>query len=284
MKKALLAAFFACAATSVAQQATDSLSAVTLGEAQVISTRAQSTTPIAFSTIGKTELKRMNLGQDIPFLLSRIPGVVTTSDAGNGIGYTSIRVRGTDPSRINVTNNGIPLNDAESHTLYWVDLPDFASSLEDIQVQRGVGTSTNGAAAFGASINMRTENFSRTPYVELSTAYGSFNSNKETLKFGSGLLWGHWTLEGRLSHIGSDGYRDRASTDMGSYYAQVGYVGPRTLLRFVTFGGKETTYHAWDGISREELKTRRRYNPNGEIQDADGNVVGFYDDQEDVFI
>lgn len=284
MKKTLLAALFTCAATAVAQQATDSLSAVTLGEAQVISTRAQSTTPIAFSTIGKAELKRQNYGQDIPFLLSRTPGVVATSDAGNGIGYTSIRVRGTDPSRINVTNNGIPLNDAESHTLYWVDLPDFASSIEDIQVQRGVGTSTNGAAAFGASINMRTENFSRTPYIELSTAYGSFHSNKETLKFGSGLLWGHWTLEGRLSHIGSDGYRDRANTDMGSYYAQIGYVGPRTLLRFVTFGGKETTYHAWDGISREELKSRRRYNPNGEIQDADGNVVGFYDNQEDVFI
>lgn len=274
----------AASAVAAAQTAADTSDVVTLGEAQVVSTRAHSSTPVAFSNIGKAELRRINFGQDIPFLLSHIPGVVTTSDAGNGIGYTSIRVRGTDPSRINVTNNGIPLNDAESHMLYWVDLPDFASSMEDIQVQRGAGTSTNGAGAFGASINMRTETFSLRPYVELNGSYGSFNSQKETLKFGSGLLWNHWTLEGRLSHIGSDGYRDRASTDMGSYYAQIGYTAPGTLLRFVTFGGKETTYHAWDGISREELSTRRRYNPNGEIQDAQGNVTGFYADQQDVFI
>ncbi len=286
MRIYLFTALFVSAAVAVAQeqQVTDTLYHTNLGEAQVVSTRAQSTTPVAFSNIGKNELRRINFGQDVPFLLSHLPGVVATSDAGNGIGYTSIRVRGTDPTRINITTNGIPLNDPESHTLYWVDLPDFVSSVEDIQVQRGAGTSTNGAAAFGASINMRTENYSYNPYVELSGSYGSYNSQKETLKFGSGLLWKHWFLEGRLSHISSDGYRDRASTDMSSYYVCLGYTRPATLLRFVTFGGKETTYHAWDGISGEELKTRRRYNPNGEIKDAEGNVVGFYPDQEDVFI
>lgn len=284
MRKTILAALFASAAVGQAQIAADSSNVATLGEAQVVSTRAQAATPMAFSNVGKAELRHTNFGQDIPFLLSHIPNVVITSDAGNGIGYTSIRVRGTDPTRINVTNNGIPLNDAESHMLFWVDLPDFASSVEDIQVQRGVGTSTNGAGAFGASINMRTETFAREPYIELNGSYGSFNSQKETIKFGSGLLGKHWTLEGRLSHIASHGYRDRATTDMGSYYTQIGYTNAGTLLRFVTFGGKETSYHAWDGISRELLKTNRRYNPNGEILDEADHVTGFYADQEDVFI
>ncbi len=286
MFKKLLAALpvLAMAASANAQTVGDSTVTNSLGEAHVIATRALETTPVAFTNVSKKEIRQINFGQDIPFLLSLTPGVVTTSDAGTGIGYTSIRVRGTDPSRINVTNNGIPLNDAESHTLFWVDLPDFASSLEDIQIQRGAGTSTNGAAAFGGSINMRTENFNPLPYVELSGSYGSYNSRKETLKFGTGLLWGHWSLEGRLSHIASDGYRDRASTDMGSYYLQMAYADVNTLLRFITFGGKETTYHAWDGISREQLKTQRRYNPNGEIEDENGDVVGFYPDQDDVFL
>ncbi|MBR1838430.1 MAG: TonB-dependent receptor [Bacteroidaceae bacterium] len=290
MKKILLMAgcLFSSASclfvgSAYAQTPNDSLPVTTLGEAQVVSTRARTTTPVAFTNLKKDDIARLNYGQDLPFILSLTPGVVTTSDAGNGIGYTSIRVRGTDGTRINITNNGIPLNDAESHTLYFVDLPDFASSVQDIQIQRGAGTSTNGAAAFGASINMRTDNFARQPFVELSASYGSFNSQKETLRFGTGLLADHWSLDGRLSHIGSDGYRDRASTAMDGYFLQLGYVGKSSLIRLLTFGGKETTYHAWDGISRDELTTRRRYNPNGEIQDEAGNVSGFYRDQNDVF-
>lgn len=271
------------AATTVGVQAQDSLKVVNLSEAQVVTNRATHKTPIAFSSLGKQELLRSNFGQDIPFLLSSLPSVLTTSDAGTGVGYTSIRVRGTDGTRINITNNGIPLNDPEAHVLYWVDLPDFASSLQDIQVQRGVGTSTNGAGAFGASINMRSETISPQPFFEFNTSYGSFNTNKQTVKFGTGILRDRWILEGRLSHIGSDGYRDRAETEMGSYFVQAGYFSPQTTVKLITFGGKEKTYHAWDGVDKETLKTNRTYNPNGAIVE-DGNVIGFYKNQNDYFL
>ena len=193
-----------------------------------------------------------------------------------------MRVRGTDATRINITVNDIPLNDSESHSVFWVNTPDFASSVRDIQVQRGVGTSTNGSGAFGASVNMRTQGFSRDAFAEVSGSYGSFNTNKETLRVGSGLLGDHWSIEARLSHIGSDGYRDRASSELLSYYGQLGYFGGGTSLRFITFGGKEDTYHAWDGISRDDLKENRTYNPNGEIK-HDGKVTGFYKDQKDIY-
>ncbi|KAA6300960.1 MAG: Vitamin B12 transporter BtuB [Candidatus Ordinivivax streblomastigis] len=258
----------------------DSLKTINLQEVQVTSTRAAAKTPVAYANVGKEEISGKNFGQDIPFLLLSTPSVLTTSDAGTGIGYTSIRVRGTDASRINVTANGIPMNDAESYSVYWVDMPDFASSLEDIQIQRGAGTSTNGAGAFGASINMRTQTTPVKAYTELLGSYGSFHTQRETVRVGSGLLAKHWAFDLRLSNIQSNGYRDRASSDLQSYFVQGGYYGEASTLRFLTFGGKEKTYHAWDGISKEMLNIDRCYNPNGEIE-RNGEVVGFYDDQTD---
>ncbi len=255
---------------------------VALHEVEVLATRASSNTPVAFTTLSKQQIEAVNHGKDIPFLLASTPSVLITSDAGAGVGYSSMRVRGTDGTRINITVNDIPLNDAESHTIYWVNTPDFASSLQDIQVQRGVGTSTNGSGAFGASVNMLTQRFSSTAYGEVSGSYGSFNTHKETVKVGTGLMGNHWAMDLRLSNIGSDGYRDRASSALMSYYAQLGYFAGNTSVRFITFGGKEDTYHAWDGISRSDLENNRTYNPNGEIK-HDGKVTGFYDDQKDIY-
>ena len=203
-----------------AQQKNDSLRLINLQGVEVVATRATKTTPVAFRDISQEELKETNFGKDIPSLLQFTPSVVTSSDAGTGIGYTGIRIRGTDPTRINITSNGIPLNDSESQYLYFVDVPDFTSSVENIQVQRGVGTSTNGAGAFGASINMQTRNFSYTPFFSVDASGGSYGTHKETLNFGSGLLGNHWFMEGRLSNIGSDGYIDRASADLNSYFIQ----------------------------------------------------------------
>lgn len=276
-------------ATALSVRMQDSLRVINLEEVQVVSTRAHARTPIAFSNLSKEAIGKQNFGQDIPFLLSSTPSVLTTSDAGTGIGYTGIRVRGTDATRINITANGIPMNDAESHSIFWVNTPDFASSLEDMQIQRGAGSSTNGSGAFGASINMRTQATPTTPYAEISGSYGSFNTHKETVKVGSGLLGGRWVFDARVSNIQSNGYRDRAWADMKSYFVQGGYFGERTTVKFITFGGNEKTYHAWDGISRQQLKENRTYNPNGAITepytDVDGEKktreIGFYDDQTD---
>lgn len=284
MKKTFLTTAALVSASSAALAATapkaDTAKVVRLQNVEVTATRATKTTPVAFTNVSKQQIAELNHGKDIPFLVSSTPSVLTTSDAGAGIGYSAMRVRGTDATRINVTANDIPMNDAESHSIFWVNTPDFASSLEDIQIQRGVGTSTNGAGAFGASVNMRTQRFSMNPYAEMSGTYGSFNTNKETFKVGSGLIGGHWNFDARFSHIASDGYRDRASSKLHSYFAQAGYFGGQTSVRFITFGGKECTYHAWDGISKSDLTDNRKYNPNGEIK-RDGKVIGFYDDQTD---
>ncbi len=280
-RKVMMLAGLTIIGSSAFAQVKDSLRLVRLQEVQVVSTRATAKTPVAFSNVSKDQISKQNFGMDIPFLLTLTPSVVATSDAGAGVGYTGVRVRGTDATRINITANGVPMNDAESHNLYWVDLPDFASSIEDLQIQRGAGTSTNGAGAFGASINMKTESLYSLPYGEVSGSYGSFNTHKETLKVGTGLLKSHWAFDVRISDIGSDGYVDRASTDLKSFFAQAGYYGDRDMLKFIVFGGKEKTYHAWDGISADQLEKDRRYNPCGEIEDADGNVTGFYKDQTD---
>ena len=284
MKKNILTTAVLMMGVSLAAVANDSDTAkvVQLQEVEVTATRATKSTPVAFTNVSKEQISAVNFGKDIPFLLSTTPSVLTTSDAGADIGYSSMRVRGTDGTRINITANDIPLNDAESHQIYWVNMPDFASSLQDVQIQRGVGTSTNGAAAFGASVNLRTQRFSMTPYAEASGSYGSFNTNKETLKVGTGLIGGHWAFDARISHVASAGYRDRASSKLHSYFAQAGYFNGQTSVRFITFGGKEQTYHAWDGISRDMLTTDRTYNPNGEIKHG-GKVTGFYDDQLDVY-
>lgn len=261
-------------------QKADTIRVRNLGEAQVVTNRATNKTPLAFSNLDKKAIEKVNFGQDIPFLLSTLPNVITTSDAGNGFGYTSMRVRGSVGERINVTNNGIPLNDPEAHTFYWVDTPDLVSSVNDLQLQRGVGTSTKGAAAFGASVNMTTDRLSATPYASYAGSFGSFNSLKNTVKVGTGLLGNHWTFDTRLSYLASDGYRDRSTVRLGSYFTQLGYINDGTTLKLIAFGGKERTYHAWDGISKKQLKTDRTYNPNGLIDKATNT---FYDNQIDSY-
>lgn len=262
----------------------DSLKVINLQEVQVVSTRATAKTPVAFTNIGKAELKKVNFGQDIPYLLSMTPSTLTTSDAGGGIGYTTLRVRGTDGTRINITVNGIPMNDAESHNLFWVNMPDFSSSVKDMQVQRGAGTSTNGAGAFGASVNMQTEGASMKPYAEFNGSYGSFNTHKETVKVGTGLLNNHWTFDARLSNIGTDGYIDRASVGLNSYYVQGGYFAENTSVKLIAFAGKEKTYHAWGYATKEQMEEfGRRYNPCGEYIGDDGKVH-YYTDQTDNYL
>ena len=285
MKKIILpAAVIAMTAVPAVYAQSDS-TAVILRDVEVVANRADQKTPVAYTNVSKSELERYNDGRDITYLLNFTPSLITTSDAGSGIGYTSLRVRGTDASRINITANGIPVNDSESHNVYWVNMPDLASSLRDVQIQRGVGTSVNGAAAFGASINMITDAPSETPYAELSGAYGSYNTNRETLRVGSGLLGGHWSFDARLSHLSSDGYIDRATSKLWSYFGQAAYRGGRgTLVRFLAFGGKEETYMAWDYPSMEDIeKYGHRYNPSGEYTDKDGKTAN-YKDQKDNFI
>ena len=280
MKKLWSMALLTIAMAVQAEEA-DTLKSVELQDVQVVSTRATRKTPMAFTNMNKEQLKAVNYGQDVPYLLSLTPSVTMTSDAGNGIGYTSLRVRGTDPSRINITANGIPMNDAESAQLYWVNMGDFASSVQSMQIQRGVGTSTNGAGAFGATLNMQTENIGMQPYVGVDLSGGSYYSHKETVRFGTGLISGHWGLQGRLSNIGSKGYLDRASTKLNSYFLQAGWFGDNTVVKFITFNGVEETYHAWNYTSKyEQILYGRTYNSCGEYYDADGNTR-YYDNQTD---
>jgi len=225
---------------------------------EVKAVRAGENAPFTKTNLSKKEITKLNLGQDIPFLLNQTPSVVINSDAGNGIGYTGIRIRGTDATRINVTLNGIPYNDAESQGTFFVDLPDFSSSTGSIQIQRGVGTSSNGAGAFGGSINFSTNEINRQSYVELNNSYGSFNSWKNTLKAGTGLLNDHFTTDIRLSRISSDGYIDRASSNLKSFYFSTAYLANKTSLRLNIFSGKEKTYQAWYGVSETDLKNGNR--------------------------
>jgi iron complex outermembrane receptor protein len=239
-----------------------------------------SKTPVSFSNLSKKEIQNRNLGQDIPILMNYMPSVVTTSDAGNGVGYTGIRVRGTDATRVNVTINGIPYNDSESHGTFWVNMPDFASSLQSVQLQRGVGTSTNGSGAFGASLNMLTDSYSEKASGEISNSFGSFNTRKHTVKFSTGLLNDHFEIAGRVSTLNSDGYIDRASSDLKSYFLQGTYVGNTTLIKALAFGGNEKTYQSWNGIDGETLLTNRTFNSAGIYTDELGQTR-FYDNETD---
>jgi len=225
-----------------------------LSPVEVRAIRAGDNMPFSKTNLSKKEIARANLGQDIPFLLNQTPSVVINADAGNGIGYTGIRIRGTDATRINITLNGIPYNDAESQGTFFVDLPDFASSAGSIQIQRGVGTSTNGAGAFGASINFSTNEVNKDTYAEFNNSYGSFNTWKNTVKVGSGLVGG-FTTDLRLSRISSDGFIDRAKSNLRSFHFSTAYIGKKTSLRFNAFSGKEKTYQAWYGISEADLKS-----------------------------
>ena len=258
----------------------DSTRLQNLEEVIVSSIRVKQNAPIAFTNVSKDELGKKNLGQDLPILLNSLTSVVTTSDAGAGVGYTGIRIRGINAQSTNITINGIPYNDAESLGTFWVDLPDFASSVENLQVQRGVGTSTNGSSAFGASINILTDLISKTPYFENSNSIGSYNTLKNTFKFSTGILNDYFEFSGRLSKIDSDGYIDRSSSDLKSYFLQVNYKKENTLIKALSFGGHEITYQAWNGIDGETLESDRTYNPSGMYMDLSGNIQ-FHDNEVD---
>ena len=258
----------------------DSLKANQLDEVFVAAIRVTTKTPVSFSDLNKKELKLRNLGQDIPILMNFMPSVVTTSDAGNGVGYTGIRVRGSDATRVNVTINGIPYNDSESHGTFWVNMPDFASSVESLQLQRGVGTSTNGAGAFGASLNMLTDSYSKESSGEISNSGGSFNTRKSTVKFSTGLMKDGFELAGRVSNINSHGYIDRGSSDLRSYFLQGTYVGKATIIKALVFGGTEKTYQSWNGIDAQTLRDDRTFNPSGIYTDELGNTR-YYDNETD---
>jgi len=224
-------------------------------EVFVYATRAGAKTPVASDEISAVQIANKNLGQDIPYLLGTTPSFVATSDAGAGVGYTGFRVRGTDANRVNVTVNGIPINDAESHGVFWVNMPDFSSSVENIQIQRGVGASTHGAGAFGATINMQTNTLRNQSYASYSGAAGSFNTIKNTFETGTGLINNHFSFDARLSAISSDGFIDRSSSNLKSYYLSGGYYSANTILKLITFSGNEKTYQAWNGIPSVRLNS-----------------------------
>lgn len=271
---------FNTTAFSQETEQTDTTKTKSLEEVMVQAIRANEKTPVTFTNFTKKEIAKRNLGQDIPILMNYLPSVVTTSDAGNGVGYTGIRVRGSDATRVNVTINGVPYNDAESHGTFWVNMPDFASSVESIQLQRGVGTSTNGAGAFGASLNLLTEATNKSAGAEISNSYGTFNTHKHTVKFNTGVMNDHFEISGRLSKIKSDGYIDRAKSDLKSYFLQGTYNGKSTQIKALVFGGKEVTYQSWYGVDAETLESDRTYNAAGMYTDANGNTQ-FYENQVD---
>lgn len=278
---------FACAASlttfgALAQQTPQDTTDVNkLDEVLVKSIRVDADSPITYSNLSKEEINERNLGQDLPILLNYLPSVVTTSDAGAGVGYTGFRVRGTGNQGINVTINGIPYNDTESLGTFFVNLQDFSSSIQSVQLQRGVGTSTNGAGAFGASLNILTDAADDKAYAQLSASGGSFNTRRANVKFGTGLISDHFSFSGRLSTIKSDGYVDRASSDLKSYFLQGEYRDENTLLKAIVFGGHEITYQSWNGIDVQTLATDRTYNPIGFQYDDAGNFEGFYENQVD---
>ena len=276
----LLSIIFSLLSIYSFSQVKDTTKVNQLDEVLVSAVRVTTKTPVSFSNLDKKEIRFRNLGQDIPILMNYLPSVVTTSDAGNGVGYTGIRVRGSDATRVNVTINGIPYNDSESHGTYWVNMPDFASSVESLQLQRGVGTSTNGAGAFGASLNMLTDNFAKESTGEISNSFGSFNTRKHTVKFSTGLMNDHFEIAGRLSALKSDGYIDRAASDLKSYFLQGTYVGKTTLIKALVFGGKEKTYQSWNGIDEATLNSDRTFNSAGIFTDEFGQTR-YYDNETD---
>jgi iron complex outermembrane recepter protein len=246
----------------------------------VNATRASSRDPLTHTNLSSSDIMPAYLNQDLPYLISLTPSVVVSSDAGAGVGYTSISIRGSDQSRINVTINGVPVNDSESHGVWWVNMPDLVSSSDNIQIQRGVGSSTNGAAAFGATINLQTTKHREKAYAETYSSIGSFNTLRNTINLGTGLLNDNWSVDGRISRISSDGFVERATSDLQSYYFSGGYYGKKTILKLVTFSGKEKTYLAWNGIPSDSLETNRTFNPSGLYYDENGKIK-YYDNETD---
>ena len=274
---------------SAATIQSDSLKLYSIEQVNVVATRATESTPIPHTNLTYQQIESFNYGEDIPSLLGNLPSVVISSESGTGIGSTSFRVRGTDPTRINVTLNGVPMNDAETHSVYWYDTPDLIASIGSVQLQRGVGLSTAGTGAFGASLNMTTLAPQTDFAGRVSLSYGSFNTQKQEVAVSSGLLGGHWTIDGRLSHLSSDGYVERASSNLSSYLFQAGYYNTNTSIKLLSFGGAAKVYLTYTGVTAEELATNRRYNPEGEIwgykPTADGGseyaIVGYFDDHTD---
>ena len=242
----------------------------------VRATRSMDKTPFVYTNIQKSDIEKNNMGQDIPYVLKLTPSLVASSDAGNGIGYTSLSIRGVDKTRINVTLNGVPLNDPESHSVWWVNIPDFSSSVNNIQIQRGVGTSTNGAGAFGATINLKTNKLNTEPYATISNTFGSFNTQKNTVSFGSGKIKEHFAFDGRLSRLHSDGFIDRANVDMKSFFVSGSFFNKKTLLKATIFSGIENTYQAWSGVPKDSLETNRTYNPYTYKNEIDHYVQSHY--------
>ncbi|EGV42272.1 TonB-dependent receptor [Bizionia argentinensis JUB59] len=281
-KVSLLSIFLTSSIVGFAQEKLkDSTKLETLDEVLVRAVRVKADSPITHSNLSKEDIQERNLGQDIPILLNFLPSVVTTTDAGAGVGYTGIRVRGINAQSTNVTINGIPYNDSESLGTFWVNLNDFASSVESLQLQRGVGTSTNGSGAFGASVNVLTDAVSKEAYGELSNSFGSFNTRKHTMKFSTGLLDDRIEFAGRLSNIKSDGYIDRATSNLKSYFLQGSYKTDNTLIKAITFSGKEVTYQSWNGLEdKDKLKNDRTYNTAGEYTDENGDIQ-FYENEVD---
>jgi iron complex outermembrane receptor protein len=250
-------------------------------EVIISAVRVGAASPTTHENISGKTLSRNNTGKDLPFLLRLTPSMVVTSDAGTGVGYTGMRIRGVDLTGINVTLNGVPVNDPESQDVYFVDLPDLASSVDNIQIQRGVGTSGNGSAAFGASINIKTDRFDPNAYATVSSMAGSFNTFRNTVTLGTGLLRKHWSMNGRFSDIRSDGYIDRAFSRLRSGYLSAGYTGKKDVFKAIVMMGHEKTYQAWYGVPKDSLATNRTYNPAGAMYDDQGNFLGYYDDQTD---
>ncbi len=273
--------FLFLSSTAFSQSLTDSLPSKkdsayqqkSLDAVVVSATRTDNKSAMAYSNLNKAQISEQNLGQDLPYLLNQQPSVVTTSDAGTGIGYTGIRIRGSDATRVNVTINGIPVNDAESQGTFWVDVPDIASSIDNIQVQRGVGTSTNGAGAFGGSLNIQTTKLNPIPYGEYNVSYGSFNTLKNTINAGTGLIDSKFAIDARLSKITSDGFIDRGTSDLKSYYLSGAYYNKSNIIKFITFSGQEETYQAWNGIPEARLK--------GDVQGMEEYINRNYLDEED---
>jgi len=270
----------------------DSMRIYRLQEIEVTATRADDKTPVAYTDISREQIASGNYGQDIPYLLMMTPSFVATSETGIGVGAVSMRMRGTDATRLNVTANGVPLNNPDSHAMYWYDTPDLVSSVGTMQVQRGAGTSTNGTGAFGGAINMTTDALQTEFGGDASLSYGSYNTNKQAIHIGSGLMGGHWVVDARLTHIGSDGYIDRGATDLKSYMFQGAYYNGNTMLKLVSFGGKAKTYLTYDGVSKQDMKDYgRRYHTSGQYVTSDGPYVlkdgthvDYYDDQTDNYL
>lgn len=278
MKQALLLSMLLITSAANAQESdVDTLRVHQLETLNVIGTRATARTPMSYSNIGKSTIKRANLGTDIPYLLQMQPSTFATSDAGTGIGYTALRVRGVDATGINITLGGVPINDSESQAVFWVNMPDLASSIGGMQIQRGVGTSSNGAASFGASVNMNADHLSTEPYAEVGVSAGSFGTFRRNVRLGSGRLMGRWSVDARLSKITSDGYVDRGDVDLDSYFVQAGYFGGNTIIKFMSFGGKEVTGIAWNGLKLSDgEKYGRTYNSAGDMLVDGKKGVGYY--------